>query len=123
MQVLEGVDGLIVGSERTKAELLAQFPSLVTPVWVHLPGASLEEQVLLRWTPDGERERQQRLMERGWMNRKIILLAGSWPPLRDEEHIVSALTEVLDRVPEAMLVFLAADFPGTGAFRSPAMQD
>lgn len=117
MQVLEGVDGLIVGSERTKAELLAQFPSLVTPVWVHLPGASLEEQVLLRWTPDGERERQQRLMERGWMNRKIILLAGSWPPLRDEEHIVSALTEVLDRVPEAMLVFLAADFPGTGAFR------
>ncbi|EES72964.1 glycosyltransferase, group 1 family protein [Paenibacillus sp. oral taxon 786 str. D14] len=116
-QILESVDGLIVGSERTKAELLAQFPSLVTPVWVHLPGASLEEQAVLRWTPDGEQQRQQRLMELGWTNRKIVLLAGSWPPLRDEGHIVSALTEVLDRVPEAMLVFLAADSPGSGSSR------
>lgn len=114
-QMLESVDGLIVGSERTKAELLAQFPSLVTPISVHLPGACLEEQVVLRWTPDGEQQRQQRLMELGWTNRKIVLLAGGWPPLGEGDRIVPALADILDRVPEAMLVFLASDFPEFGS--------
>ncbi|GJM83851.1 hypothetical protein HMSSN139_63470 [Paenibacillus sp. HMSSN-139] len=67
--ILESVDGLIVGSERAKAELQDHFPSLLTPVWVNLPGASLEDHVP-RWTPDGELLRRRRLAELGWTDRK-----------------------------------------------------
>lgn len=111
-QILESVDGLIVGSERARAELLARFPSLHTPVWVNPPGASLEDRAL-RWTPDGERQRRRRLAELGWADRKIVLLAGCLPPPGEEGRIVAAISDVLNRVPEALLVFLAADFPGS----------
>lgn len=110
--ILESVDGLIVGSERAKAELQDHFPSLLTPVWVNLPGASLEDHVP-RWTPDGELLRRRRLAELGWTDRKIVLLSGGLPPSGEESRIVSALSNVLGRVPEALLVYLAADFPGS----------
>lgn len=111
-QILDSVDGLIVGSERVKSEVLAHFPSLLTPIWVNLPGARLEEQGPPRWTPDGERRRRQRLTELGWADRKIVLLAGGWPPPGEEEgRIISALADVFTRVPEAMLVLLGTDFP------------
>ncbi|GIP49454.1 hypothetical protein J53TS2_30450 [Paenibacillus sp. J53TS2] len=110
--VLESVDGLIVNSERAKAELLTHFPSLLTPVWVNLPGANLEDHVP-RWTPDGERQRRHRLAELGWSDRKIILLAGCLPSIGEENRIVSALSDVLNRIPEAMLMFLASDVPSS----------
>lgn len=110
--ILESVDGLIVGSERAKAELQAHFPALLTPVWVNLPGASLEDDAP-RWTPEGELRRGRRLAELGWTDRKIVLLSGSLPPPGEESRIVSALSDVLGRVPEALLVYLASDFPGS----------
>ncbi|MBW4839902.1 MAG: glycosyltransferase family 1 protein, partial [Paenibacillaceae bacterium] len=110
--VLESVDGLIVSSERAKAELLAHFPSLLTPVWVNLPGASLEDHVP-RWTLDGEQQRRQRLVDLGWADRKIILLAGCFPAPGEQSRIASALSDVLSRIPEVMMVFLGSDVPGS----------
>ncbi|MED4959458.1 glycosyltransferase family 1 protein, partial [Paenibacillus macerans] len=34
-QMLESVDGIVVGSEYLKQELLSRFPGLFTPIWVN----------------------------------------------------------------------------------------
>ncbi|MDU4696601.1 MAG: glycosyltransferase family 4 protein [Paenibacillus sp.] len=110
--VLESVDGLIVASERAKAELLERFPALLTPVWVNPPGSSLEDGVP-RWTLEGEQQRRRRLADLGWADRKIVLLSGRLPTAGETSGIVTALSDVLGRVPEALLLFLAADLPGS----------
>ncbi|MGZ7440725.1 glycosyltransferase family 4 protein [Paenibacillus sp. TH7-28] len=103
--MLESVDGIIVGSEYLKEELLSRFPGLFTPIWVNPPGVTLEDFVP-RWTPHGEVLRTARLAEYGWENRKVALFVGRLLPAKGVHHLLAAFPAVLRQVPEAMLLIV-----------------
>lgn len=110
-QMLESVDGIVVGSEYLKQELLFRFPGLFTPIWVNPPGVSPEDFVP-RWTPDGEALRRARLAEGGWENRKVVLFVGRLLPAKGAHHLLAAFPGVLRQVPEAMLIIVGGSCYG-----------
>nr|WP_272915030.1 glycosyltransferase family 4 protein [Paenibacillus dendrobii] len=63
-----------------------------------------------RWNPYSEALRESKLVNKGWQGRRVVMYAGRLLPIKGVHHLLGALPEIVQAVPDVMVLIVGSPF-------------
>lgn len=108
---LKAADKIVTNSRFLENEVRRLCPQAAHKLAVNYPGVDTER-FISRWTPEGQRLRTAHLKELGYENKKIILYAGRLQKIKGVHHLLKAMPQIAEAVPETVLVIVGSAYYG-----------
>ncbi|MDF2924931.1 MAG: glycosyl transferase family 1 [Paenibacillaceae bacterium] len=106
------VEHIIVNSRFLQEEITRLVPEAGAKIRVIYPGVDTER-FFSRWSGEGERLRTEQLQQLGYPNKKIILYVGRLVEYKGVHHLLHAMQQIAQAMPDTVLVVVGGAFYGS----------